>query len=169
MRMWISFCVLVVLALLERQSTHAGFTWREPLCRSIPLVGFGDTLHYWNRYGNSCYVYIYHTLEYQYAQRYCNKLNASIVEINDEKENADVSRYVQIMSDEHNDTWIGINRLSKHVWVFGTDRTPLTFYKWDDYEPNVCGSCVVFRKTDKWFVQVCEQSKTFVCEQPYVE
>ncbi|XP_025101227.1 C-type lectin domain family 1 member B-like [Pomacea canaliculata] len=167
--MWISFCVLVVLVLLVPQSTPVGMTWDHPLCDKIPMVVFENSMHYWNLYGNSCYVYIYHRLEYRYAQRYCHRLNASVVEINDEKENADVSRYVQIMTDEHNDTWIGINRIFQNEWIYGTSRTPLTFTKWDDYEPNVSGNCAVFRKSDKWFAQVCAQTKTFVCEQPYVE
>ncbi|XP_075685462.1 lymphocyte antigen 75 isoform X2 [Rhinoderma darwinii] len=141
----------------------------DELCLKTPGIG------HWVRHKDFCYgfdvkIYNYSVYSNEEASKKCQSVDptATLLTINDEEENAFVSRYLKADPYLTSRIWLGVNSTStgqKSVWL---DGSTMQYTNWGAPQNERTGSCVIFLpQTGTWSKVPCAPGHgRVVCKSP---
>ncbi|XP_051916276.1 galactose-specific lectin nattectin-like isoform X2 [Hippocampus zosterae] len=121
----------------------------------------------WTRLGCHCYIYQDEPRDFADAESICNILDANLVSIHNDLENAFVVELIRA-SGNTGQTWIGYTDAIEEGDFVWTDGSAQDFVNFDitaaPSEPNNTGDCVAISLTDGlWRDEQCTDIDPYIC------
>ncbi|XP_062600822.1 neurocan core protein-like [Saccostrea cucullata] len=131
----------------------------------------------WSEFENHCYYKYETSVTWQEAKEKCEKKNAYLVEVNEEKENDFLQKtFLQIIEssacsgDYTCPAWIGANDIdTEGEFIWSKSKENVRFFNWHPNEPNngvfFNQDCAVLLHTGQWDDGTCSSKIPFICEK----
>ncbi|KAL4218234.1 hypothetical protein ACF0H5_022970 [Mactra antiquata] len=89
----------------------------------------------WTKFGSSCYFFGHEDLNFQDAERYCEHLQATLVNIETSRENTFLQSYLRDFKEPNH--WIGLTDIIiDGSWNHYPSETASTYFNWGAGQPN---------------------------------